>query len=76
MENMENKKMLDDSELEQVDGGGKLFDLFTAEFREFFNPDDPDAEELLKNKYGIRTLEMRVDPNKPRDPRDNKTVKL
>ena len=37
---MQKKKVADD-ELDQVTGGRKLFDLFTAEFFESKNQDDP-----------------------------------
>ena len=64
--NMQQNKIEDD-ELEQV-GGGRLFDLFTMEFREFFGkPDRQDftiGEEGEESQYGVNTLEMRVDPKK------------
>lgn len=66
IDNMQQNKMSDD-ELEQV-GGGKLFDIFTMEFREFFGRrderDNPLEEEEDDDRYGVRTLEMRVKPKK------------
>ena len=66
LDNMQQNK-IDDDELEQV-GGGKLFDLFTMEFREFFGKADHQdfaiGEEGEESQYGVSTLEMRVDPKK------------
>ena len=76
-ENMQQNKMSDE-ELDQVTGGGKLFDALTAEFRgKKKDPKnlkmflDPDGEE----DYELTTLEMRVNPLDPNnDPQ--KIVKL
>ena len=75
--NMQQNQIADD-ELEQV-GGGKLFDVFTMEFREFFGRRDYQDDSMLSEEddstFGIRTLEMRVNPKKSE--RDNsKIVKL
>ena len=63
-ENMQQNKMSDD-ELDQVTGGGRLFDALTAEFRgKKKDPKnlkmflDPDGEK----DYEVTTLEMRVNP--------------
>ena len=63
-ENMQKNKMSDE-ELDQVTGGGKLFDALTAEFRgKKKDPKnlkmflDPDGEK----DYEVTTLEMRVNP--------------
>lgn len=76
-ENMQQNKMSDE-ELDQVTGGGRLFDALTAEFRgKKKDPKnlkmflDPDGEK----DYELTTLEMRVNPLDPNnDPQ--KTVKL
>ena len=76
-ENMQQNKMSDE-ELDQVTGGGKLFDALTAEFRgKKKDPKnlkmflDPDGEK----DYEVTTLEMRVNPLDPNnDPQ--KIVKL
>ena len=76
-ENMQQTKMSDE-ELDQVTGGGRLFDALTAEFRgKKKDPKnlkmflDPDGEK----DYELTTLEMRVNPLDPNnDPQ--KTVKL
>ena len=76
-ENMQQNKMSDE-ELDQVTGGGRLFDALTAEFRgKKKDPKnlkmflDPDGEK----DYEVTTLEMRVNPKKSE--RDNsKIVKL
>ena len=76
-ENMQQNKMSDE-ELDQVTGGGKLFDALTAEFRgKKKDPKnlkmflDPDGEK----DYELTTLEMRVNPLDPNnDPQ--KIVKL
>lgn len=76
-ENMQQNKIADE-ELDQVTGGGKLFDALTAEFRgKKKNPKnlkmflDPDGEK----DYDLTTLEMRVNPLDPNnDPQ--KIVKL
>lgn len=63
-ENMQQNKMSDE-ELDQVTGGGRLFDALTAEFRgKKKDPKnlkmflDPDGEK----DYELTTLEMRVNP--------------
>ena len=63
-ENMQQNKMSDE-ELDQVTGGGRLFDALTAEFRgKKKDPKnlkmflDPDGEK----DYEVTTLEMRVNP--------------
>ena len=76
-ENMQQNKMSDE-ELDQVTGGGRLFDALTAEFRgKKKDPKnlkmflDPDGEK----DYEVTTLEMRVNPLDPNnDPQ--KIVKL
>lgn len=76
-ENMQQNKMSDE-ELDQVTGGGRLFDALTAEFRgKKKDPKnlkmflDPDGEK----DYEVTTLEMRVNPlDLNNDPQ--KTVKL
>lgn len=76
-ENMQQNRMSDE-ELDQVTGGGKLFDALTAEFRgKKKDPKnlkmflDPDGEK----DYELTTLEMRVNPLDPNnDPQ--KIVKL
>ena len=76
-ENMQQNKMSDE-ELDQISGGGKLFDALTAEFRgKKKDPKnlkmflDPDGEK----DYELTTLEMRVNPLDPKnDPQ--KIVKL
>ena len=76
-ENMQQNKMSDE-ELDQVTGGGRLFDALTAEFRgKKKDPKnlkmflDPDGEK----DYELTTLEMRVNPLDPNnDPQ--KIVKL
>lgn len=69
IKNMQSKKMNDD-DLEQVSGGGKLWDLFTTEIREFFDgsedSDDPGKVRERRGQFGIGTLEMRVNPNENR----------
>ena len=67
-----------DDDLEQV-GGGKLFDVFTTEFREFFdrtdnqnNPTEPENESL----YGVNTLEMRINPKKKTERNNLDVIKL
>lgn len=76
--NMQQNKMADD-ELDQV-SGGKFFDVFTTEFREFFgrpdHKDDPMAEEEDENWYGVGTLEMRIDPKKKTKRNSKDVVKL
>ena len=76
-DNMQQNKIADD-ELEQV-GGGSFFGIFTTEFREFFgnavNQDDL-MEEEEENRYGARTLEMRVDPKKKAKRNKNDVMKL
>ena len=63
-ENMQQNKMSDE-ELDQVTGGGRLFDALTAEFRgKKKDPKnlkmflDPDGEK----DYEVTTLEMRLNP--------------
>lgn len=75
--NMQQNKVADD-DLEQV-GGGKLFDVFTTEFREFFdrtdnqnNPTEPENESL----YGVNTLEMRINPKKKTERNNLDVIKL
>lgn len=76
-ENMQQNKMSDE-ELDQVTGGGRLFDALTAEFRgKKKDPKnlkmflDPDGEK----DYELTTLEMRVNPlDLNNDPQ--KSVKL
>ena len=76
-EKMQQNRMSDE-ELDQVTGGGKLFDALTAEFRgKKKDPKnlkmflDPDGEK----DYELTTLEMRVNPLDPNnDPQ--KIVKL
>lgn len=76
-ENMQQNKMSDE-ELDQVTGGGRLFDALTAEFRgKKKDPKnlkmflDPDGEK----DYEVTTLEMRVNPlDLNNDPQ--KSVKL
>lgn len=76
--NMQQNQIADD-ELEQV-GGGKLFDVFTAEFREAFgrpdHRDDPMTAEEDDSRYGIRTLEMRIDPKKKNKRNNRDVIKL
>lgn len=76
--NMQQNKLADD-ELEQV-GGGKFFDVFTAEFREFFdssdNQNNPMAEEEDNSQFGVSTLEMRVDPKKRKKRNGVNAIKL
>ena len=81
---MENKDLknqqVDDSELDEVSGGKKLWDVFTTEFTEFF--DKPKRrrgllEEEDEELWGASTLEMRVNPGQRQDDRDSrKTMKL
>lgn len=75
---MQQNKIADD-ELEQV-GGGKLFDVFTTEFREFFDrdnhQDDPMVAEKDDCRYGVRTLEMRINPNEKNKGNDRNIIKL
>ena len=81
MEKIDNKQQnkLADDDLEQV-GGGKFFDVFTTEFREFFgisdNPDDTVEEKEEDSHYGVRTLEMRVDPMKRKKRNRNGPINL
>lgn len=75
--NMQQNKIADD-DLEQV-GGGKLFDVFTAEFREVFGRNDnlnnPENEEN-GSLYGVNTLEMRIDPKKKTERNNPDVIKL
>ena len=76
--NMQQNKVADD-DLEQV-GGGKLFDVFTTEFREFFNGFDDQGNPLVPEEedigYGVGTLEMRVKPKKKGRRKNTGVVKL
>ena len=70
-----------DEELEEVNGGRNLFDVFTAEFRgEAKNPTTLemilDSEDDNKG-FGLNTLEMRTNPLKKQESaKRNKIVKL
>lgn len=76
--NMQKNKVADD-ELEQV-GGGKFFDVFTTEFREFFDRADsqnnPMAAEEDEPRYGVSTLEMRAEPKKKTKINNTDVIKL
>ena len=76
--NMQQNQIADD-ELEQV-GGGKLFDVFTMEFRELFGRSDDQDDSMFSEEddstFGIRTLEMRVDPKKKAKRNKNDVMKL
>ena len=75
---MQPKQMADD-ELEQINGGRKLWDVFTAEFRDFFGK--PTAQKLPMeeaDKNGLlhaSTLDMRVTDYQKEEP-SKKTMKL
>ena len=57
---------IDDSELDQVNGGGKLWDFVTTEFKEFFEDlrkrDYPPEGTEVNGIFGVNTLEMRSNP--------------
>lgn len=65
LENMRQNKV-DDTELEEVNGGKNLFDIFTAEFRG--KKKKPNTLEMILDKendqadFGVSTLEMRENP--------------
>lgn len=72
------KNQVNDDELEDINGGRKLWDLFTAEFTEFFDkprkrglsPEDPDEN----GRWGTSTLEMRVNAQEIQERRDSQKV--
>ena len=77
---LEMKKIADD-ELEDVSGGRGFWGVVTTEFRQFFGKDDdrdhPLEDEEEDEHFGVRTLEMRVNPNKKRGSGDSgKIMKL
>ena len=73
IKDMQNNLVADD-ELEQISGGGKLWDAFTAEFNELF--DKPKARKLIREegykhgRWGVGTLEMRVNDKERQDRKD------
>lgn len=77
IENMQHNK-IDDEELDQVNGGIKLFNIFTTEFRGK-KKDPKNLKMILKPEdekdYDLTTLEMRVNPLDP-DNDPQKIVKL
>ena len=71
------QKTVNDDELEQVAGGRNLFEVVTAEFREFFDErDNKNASPSARkgNNIGVATLEMRANPMEQQETR--KVVKL
>ena len=78
--NFQNKQINDD-ELDQISGGGRLWDFFTAEFRGFFwrrkKTRNPMWAREDDDQYGVTTLEMRVRPNNDRNAdSSNDVIKL
>ena len=80
---MENRKDLEmnamtDAELEQVDGGGKLWDAVTAEFHELFDRPKmrklPMEDEDGKGTWDLTTLEMRVKTKERQKKEDGRKV--
>lgn len=78
MKNDQALEKVADAELEQVSGGGKLWDLFTAEFIERFGDPKRRAitleEEEEARRYGITTLEMRANPKQKRETEDSQKI--
>ena len=78
MDNMQQKKVVDE-ELDQVNGGLALFDIFTADFRG--KAEKPVTLEMIRNaeddnnNFGVTTLEMRDNPLK-KEKDTKKVVKL
>lgn len=78
MDNMQQKKVADE-ELNQVNGGIALFDIFTADFRG--KAEKPVTLEMIrdpendKNDFELTTLEMRDNPLK-KEKDKKKVVKL
>lgn len=79
MNNLQHNQITDD-EMEQVIGGRNIFDVFTTEFREFF--DEPQKQKgsqrsVNGNNFGVSTLEMRVNPTKDQEKEKGpKVIKL
>lgn len=71
------QNMVSDDELEQV-GGGKFLNVFTTEFRKFIGrlDDQGNPVEEDDDQFGIRTLEMRIDPKKKDERNGSGIVKL
>ena len=68
MNNMQRNQIADD-ELEQVNGGRKLWDVVTTEFVEFLGQPGMKAKtlEAKDNQAEINTLDMRAKPGRKQD---------
>lgn len=70
------KNKVEDSELDEI-SGGKLWDLFTAEFKEFTDNNKKKKFALEQDEdhtWGARTLEMRVKAKRKQEVDEAKTI--
>ena len=79
MDKNENRKqnMVEDEELDQVAGGGFIFDVMTTEFRgEFKEPTSlyMYEEDETVQTFGLNTLEMRTNPLEKKTGKKTKKV--